>query len=149
MTGARRILVLGDLLHATAGLTERMIEDVGAWRRGFAGEVFVVAGNHDRRLDVVAERWSLTILGEKYEEGPFTFTHEPREDSGRVVWCGHVHPVFRVRSASDSLRLPCFVIGERRVILPAFNDFTGGAAVRPGKGDVLYAVAERDVIRVG
>src|SRR4051812_41265259 len=32
LTGARRLIVLGDLLHAAAGLTDRLIATVAQWR---------------------------------------------------------------------------------------------------------------------
>jgi metallophosphoesterase superfamily enzyme len=52
-----------------------------------------------------------------------------------------VHPVYHLRTARESLRLPCFIIGERRAILPSFGAFTGGHAVRPAVGERLFLVA--------
>ena len=43
--------------------------------------------------------------------------------------------------AQTGARLPCFVLGTRRAILPAFGRFTGLAFVSPGRGERLVAVA--------
>ncbi|MNR61020.1 hypothetical protein D3C85_1826420 [compost metagenome] len=54
---------------------------------------------------------------------------------------GHQHPVFRLATRGDALRLPCFVIGEQRAILPSFGAFTGGHAVQPAARERLFLVA--------
>src|SRR5262245_20817950 len=70
-TGARRVLVLGDLLHAGIGITPGLLEQVAAWRSGRARDLdlSVVPGNHDRRLDLVTESWRLTVCRGTMREG--------------------------------------------------------------------------------
>jgi metallophosphoesterase superfamily enzyme len=58
------------------------------------------------------------------------------------VIAGHVHPVYHLRTARESLRLPCFIIGQRRAILPSFGAFTGGHALIPHAKDQVYVVAD-------
>jgi superfamily II DNA/RNA helicase len=42
----------------------------------------------------------------------------------------------------DSLRTPCFVMGERQIVPPAFGEFVGGSLVTPGEGErALIATA--------
>ena len=41
----------------------------------------------------------------------------------------------------DSARLPCFALGERRALLPAFGRLTGLATIRPGPGERVFAIA--------
>jgi metallophosphoesterase superfamily enzyme len=52
-----------------------------------------------------------------------------------------VHPGVFLRGTADTERLPCFVLGARRAILPAFGSFTGLATVTPAAGERLVAVA--------
>ncbi|MFN9801977.1 MAG: DEAD/DEAH box helicase, partial [Bacteroidota bacterium] len=60
-----------------------------------------------------------------------------------------LHPAVRmVGPARQSLRLPCFWLGENQSILPAFGEFTGHVLVRPVPGDRIYVVAENEVIGV-
>jgi metallophosphoesterase superfamily enzyme len=50
----------------------------------------------------------------------------------------------RVHGAGEqSARLPCFVLGRRRAILPAFGRFTGLADVAPAADERLVAIAGR------
>jgi hypothetical protein len=46
-----------------------------------------------------------------------------------------------LRGTADAQRLPCFVRGARRAILPAFGSFTGLATITPAAGERLVAVA--------
>jgi metallophosphoesterase superfamily enzyme len=41
----------------------------------------------------------------------------------------------------DALRLPCFVVGPHRMILPSFGSFTGGHVVRPEAGDRIFVTS--------
>ena len=59
---------------------------------------------------------------------------------------GHVHPVYRLSSAGDSLRLPCFVVDGRWAMLPAFGAFTGGYRVDALPGQRIYLAAEDCVL---
>jgi metallophosphoesterase superfamily enzyme len=52
-----------------------------------------------------------------------------------------VHPAVRIASAGESARLPCFVIGRERAILPAFGRFTGMADLDHAHDDRIVAIA--------
>jgi metallophosphoesterase superfamily enzyme len=55
---------------------------------------------------------------------------------------GHVHPAVCIAGAGlQSERLPCFVLGRRRAILPAFGSFTGSPAQTWAKDDAIVAIA--------
>ena len=56
--------------------------------------------------------------------------------------CGHVHPGIRPGGgACAAVRLPCFVLGRRRALLPAFGRLTGLALVTPAPPETLIAIA--------
>lgn len=156
-TGAERVLVLGDLLHAGLGITPALVERVRAWIAISGVRVAVVPGNHDRAIERVREAWRLEVLGRVHTEGVFSFAHDPADcradgSAGGVGawWCGHVHPVVGVRSAADSLRLACFWMrASGECVLPAFNVFTGGARIAPLAGDRVYAIADGRVVDLG
>lgn len=149
-----RVLILGDLLHAPAGLTEPMLETVRMWRERHACEFAVVPGNHDRHLDKVGRWWNMRVLPPRHDEGPFTFTHEPAPTAGRITFAGHVHPVVKLRTSADTLKLWCFVLDSTDATtgvctLPAFCDFTSGGTIDhrvPGRR--VWAIAEDSIIEV-
>ncbi len=146
-TGARRVLVLGDLIHAPIGLTPEIIEAVGEWRDGLRAEVDLVPGNHDRRIERVAKAWRLRVLDDVVHEPPLVFAHDPVVDA-TYLCCGHVHPAAPL-GGRTGVKLPCFVVGRTRLILPAFGRFTSGGRPEPCPGDRVFAIADDAVIEAG
>ncbi|HEX2723561.1 MAG TPA: ligase-associated DNA damage response endonuclease PdeM [Gemmatimonadaceae bacterium] len=149
-TLARRIVFLGDLLHAREGRSARMFESLAEWRLSNTGlEVVLVRGNHDRRAGDPPGELKIDCVNAPYLDGPFIFTHHPIKDEHGYVIAGHVHPGITLRGpARQRERLPCFFFGSDYGILPAFGDFTGLADVEPAEGDRVYAVADRGIMQV-
>jgi len=52
------------------------------------------------------------------------------------------------RGSGESLRAPCFLLGERLALLPAFGSFTGMAEVRRGPGDRIFLVGPNEVTAI-
>jgi DNA ligase-associated metallophosphoesterase len=150
-TGARRLLFLGDLLHARAGRAARTLAAVAAWREDQPGlEILLVRGNHDRGAGDPPDDWRVRCVDEPWREGPFAFRHHPGDDPEGYVLAGHVHPAVHLLGAGrQSETLPAFLFGRSCGLLPAFGGFTGGARVRPRRGDRVYVLAEGEVIEVG
>lgn len=148
-TGAERLIVLGDLTHARSGITPRLIDTVSVWRRGFSSLEFgLVRGNHDRGPTPAA--WGVQELDEPTDFGPFTLRHTPAEPDGPgYVLAGHVHPAVTLHGPGRQReKLPCFWLGPRAGLLPAFGSFTGTAAVRPAAGDRVFVVADGQIVAV-
>jgi hypothetical protein len=61
-TGARRLLLVGDLIHSLRGLTPEVVERVAAWRTGHDVEMVLVRGNHDRHLDALPGAWRMSLV---------------------------------------------------------------------------------------
>lgn len=151
-SGAKRLLVLGDLIHAPMGVTTSVIDRVAKWRSRHPDLKFeLVRGNHDRKHQWPAE-WQIDDVGVGLEEGPFFFTHdEPSKPVSKFIWAGHVHPAVKLGSGSDGLKLPCFAVQlkSRRALLPAFSAFTGGASLASrSPQERVFAITETAVIEV-
>ena len=145
--GADQVYILGDLIHAKAGLTNKHVAEVGNWLRGAQLELSLILGNHDHYAGGVPKEWNLDVLPEGSQVGGLTLNHHPSEgDVPRL--CGHLHPVIQLGSKLDAMRLPCFVVETSQIILPAFGSVTGGASVRPRSGRNIYAAAGEGVIQI-
>jgi len=151
-TGARQVVVLGDLLHATLATArargEATRQAVSEWRRRHASlRLVLVRGNHDARAGAPPADWAVEVVDEPWALGPFALAHEPRADTrGRYVLAGHLHPAVHLGGRGPGrLKLPCFHFGAAVGVLPAFGDFTGSVGVRAAPGDRLFAVAEDEV----
>jgi metallophosphoesterase superfamily enzyme len=81
------------------------------------------------------------MVDEPYTLAPFSFCHHPDLDTPAYALAGHIHPVFVLSTRFESLRLPCFVVGARRMVLPSFGAFTGGFAIAPEAGDRIFVTS--------
>ncbi len=142
-TRARRLVVLGDFLHAAAGRVAALDRAFRSWRDVHAAiDVVLVRGNHDDRAGDPPASWGVAVVAEPHPLAPFLACHVPVSPTSGYVLCGHVHPGVTLYGAGEqSERLPCFVLGRRRAILPAFGGFTGLARATPLRGDRLVAIA--------
>src|SRR5262249_28121212 len=118
----RRLVVAGDLFE------ERWNGDLAAdflRRLTAAGIEFVgvVPGNHDRGIG--EESNSLWLYPGGMELGRWRVVHgDGRLPRGLLVH-GHFHPWLRWGRVST----PCYLVGERRLVLPAFSRDARGVDV--------------------
>jgi len=139
----QRIVFLGDFLHARAAQAPATLHALLAWRARHAElELVLVRGNHDLHAGDPSALLRIRMVDEPYACGPFALCHHPDLAAGGYVIAGHVHPVYHLRTARESLRLPCFMLGATRAVLPSFGAFTGGHALIPQTTDRVYVVAE-------
>jgi DNA ligase-associated metallophosphoesterase len=150
-TAARHLVVLGDLLHARAGRHDETLRTVAAWRdRHAALRITLVRGNHDQHAGDPPRDLDIACTDAPLVVGPFVGVHEPRDHPDGYVLCGHLHPCVTVRGRGrQSLRLPAFVFGPQRGVVPAFSSFTGGGMYETQTGDRQYAIAGDEVIPLG
>ena len=138
--GARRLVFLGDFLHAAPALRPQQIEPVQAWRDAHAGlDCVLVRGNHDRHAGDPPASLGISTVDEPWrpDGGPLAACHHPQRLPGLTVLAGHWHPAVSLRGpARDRERLPCFCQTEGLLVLPAFGAFTG-ASVRPLPPDAI------------
>ena len=128
---ADHLVVLGDFLHAAAGRVAALDVAFLRWRDAHpALAITLVRGNHDANAGDPPAAWGIAVVADPHPLAPFVLCHEPASPQTGYALCGHVHPGVRVTGgARESVRLPCFVLGPRRTLLPAFGRLTGLAIV--------------------
>lgn len=143
------VYFLGDLFHSAYNAAW---EDFESLIRRWPGSRFhLVRGNHDILHAEAYARSGLMIREEALPLGPFCLVHDPDEaPAGEgYVLSGHWHPGIRLQGRGrQRLRVPCYLMGPSRAVLPAFGSFTGTKVVLPGPGDHVYAVAGDKVLHV-
>jgi DNA ligase-associated metallophosphoesterase len=136
------ITFLGDFLHARAAHATATVAAMLAWRlRHPSLKLTLVRGNHDRHAGDPAASMMIGLVDEPHAVAPFAFCHHPDVDTAGYALAGHIHPAFLLATRFDALRLPCFVVGPRRMILPSFGAFTGGFLITPEAGDAIYVTS--------
>lgn len=146
-TEARRLIILGDLIHNRASLRNELNERFQQWRSEISQvEVVLVKGNHDRHIAQTPAKWGVDIVTSLQEDG-VSYIHET---SDSAIACGfqvggHLHPVVQLGDKVNRMRMRCFVLDEHRLVLPAFGIFKGGAAIKPKKNRQLFAIGDHKI----
>ncbi|HEX8323374.1 MAG TPA: ligase-associated DNA damage response endonuclease PdeM [Tepidisphaeraceae bacterium] len=147
-TAAERVLILGDFLHAKE--SHDSASHIERWRSRHASlAVEIVPGNHDKHLGSLDPALKFKKLEAVHVEAGLAFVHDPAEVQALPVLAGHVHPRARLSDFDGSgVSVPCFVVDERVLILPAFGSFTGGCRMATADGRRLLATAANRVVEV-
>ena len=146
---ATSVLFLGDFLHARHAHATATMTAMTQWRRRRDGlALTLVRGNHDRHAGDPPAHLRIEVVDEPWQIGTLLFAHHPQAHPDGYVLAGHVHPVYRLSTRGDSLRLPCFVFGAESGMLPSFGSFTGGHPVAPAPGDRVFVTTEDSVVEL-
>lgn len=145
--GAAELVIAGDLFHGPAGITPEIEKELGCFLDRLEIPLHLVGGNHDAKIrklpcGLVSER--------RLERAGVTILHDPKDAKGDgLSLAGHWHPIARIPDGKrTSLRLPCFLLREGVLILPAFGSFTGGAVMDPERGDRFFVPLRDKVVEV-
>lgn len=143
----RRVVFLGDFLHAAQAHAPATLGALARWRaRHAALELLLVRGNHDDRAGDPPPALRITVVDEPHAEAGFALCHHPRPRAGQYVLAGHLHPCITLGGrAHERLRLPCFHFGERVGVLPAFGAFTGMHPMTLVPGERVFVIADDSV----
>lgn len=148
----RTVALLGDIVHGFVPLEEwreSVLSLVGALQE--RAEVVMIAGNHDRHLAGVVG----ASLPRLWRSGTHLLLHGDGEDelqveaqvamvreAGGLLISGHEHPGIVVSDGvAHRAKVPCFLVGEHGLVLPAFSDWAAGGNVRDGVYFSIYARA--------
>jgi DNA ligase-associated metallophosphoesterase len=124
-TGAEEIWCLGDSFHDAQGC-ERLpapaldmllaLTSTTRWTW--------IVGNHDPIAGLE------TVCGgrvvEEAEVDGLLLRHQAQAGEARPELSGHYHPKFRISRRGRLVSRRCFVMTERKLVLPAFGSLTGG-----------------------
>lgn len=143
----RQIIFLGDFLHAKESHAPGTLALLEQWRvRHEELKITLIRGNHDLRAGDPPAQLRIDVVAEPLLKAPFALQHEPVPHPTHHVLAGHVHPTYRLQGKGrQSVRAPCFSLGESISLLPAFGAFTGGMNIKTDGGSRLYLIADSAV----
>ena len=147
----KRLVVLGDFMHARRSHHPNVLGALHAWRARHAHvDCVLVRGNHDDHAGDPPDSLGFEIVDEPWLLDGVACCHIPPTalpPGARYALAGHIHPVVVLHGKGrDRVRLPCFDMGPAVGILPAFGAFTGGWTVPVRAGHTLGIVAEDSVL---
>jgi metallophosphoesterase superfamily enzyme len=144
-----RIIFLGDFLHAARADPAAMRAMV-RWREAHAAlELTLVRSRLDARIVEPPAVLDIQAFDEPLMHRGLALCHRPHPIAGAFVIAGHVYPCVSVGGKGhDWHRLPCYWFSPRFGVLPAFGTFTGMQAIKPAKGERIFAVGVERVVEL-
>jgi uncharacterized protein len=144
--GLKRLVIAGDMVErgkTSVLAAKRFVAEVR--RKGV--HVLLVAGNHDRDLPEIP---GLELQGGAFAVDGWSVIHQMERNDGRPCIMGHLHPV--VRSAAFAGQVPCYLLSEKRLLLPAQSeDAVGGNVLtwRQWLQSECHAIVNDEVLSLG
>lgn len=147
---ARRLIFLGDLIHARTSLDAMTVSTIRAWReRHNEIEMLLVPGNHDARSGALPPELRIETTADELIEPPFVFKHHPEASLRGYALAGHIHPAIRLTGRGrQKERVACFLFRQGVGLLPAFGTFTGKADLAIDRIDRVFPVLPDQVIEM-
>jgi len=150
LTGAERLVILGDFYHDRDSINKTQNETLAAFKKEHAGiEFILIRGNHDLKSGDPDETLGIRVVDPPFVLKPFICLHDPEEctDDGAYHLAGHLHPgvSFRV-NRKEGASMPAFSISKNLLVLPAFGRLTGKGGSRLNGKEGLVAIADNELI---
>ncbi|MDH6253777.1 DNA ligase-associated metallophosphoesterase [Chryseobacterium sp. H1D6B] len=118
-----KFIVVGDLLHAG---NNSDVDEFCRWKNEYPDlKFYLIEGNHDRISKSLERKLNLDFKETSLEISTVLFLHDFDASNPLFQITGHIHPGIVLNSSVKNLRLPCFVLTSKQLLLPAFSEFTG------------------------
>ncbi|MEZ5393806.1 MAG: metallophosphoesterase [Bryobacterales bacterium] len=147
-SGAQRLVVLGDLIHARQGRRPETFEAVKRWLdRKPDLELWLVRGNHDRAAGDPPEEWNFRIVDEPHALGPFALRHRPGAHE-RAVHSLRTYPseTSRARLWGRIDQGAVFPIEQRVAHTPHLQQLRRRGLISRKTGERYFVVAADEVL---
>lgn len=146
----QRLVVNGDFKHNFSSNLEQEWREAKQLLLMMRERVALtlVKGNHDNYIESMAQAAKVPVVPRVDLEGfALAHGHAPFESQGRVAVVGHEHPSLVLRDqVGGRVQLPCFLVSEEVLALPAFSPLSSGTDVTSsitGEGEHFTPVFER------
>lgn len=141
-----KFLVVGDLLHAG---DNSEVAEFCTWKEQFPDlKFYLIEGNHDKISKALDKKLCLDFKADKFESEDFIFIHNFNTTEKKFQISGHIHPGFVINSPVKRIKLPCFVVTENQLLLPAFSEFTGLDTKNLPKKGKFYVFTDAEIYEI-
>lgn len=144
LTGAERVIALGDSFHRDEGTATLMDRDRARLERlTQLAEWTWLSGNHDPAPHTLGG-----VCRPELRAGALLMCHEPRPGHvGQIA--GHLHPAARLSINGRSTRRSCFAHDRGTLLLPAYGASTGNLNILGPAFAGLFKMQELAVYMLG
>lgn len=148
LSGSKRIIFLGDFLHARQSRTQVLRNLLYLWREDFPDlELHLIRGNHDKSSGDPWPELKIACHNEPWSLPKWDCRHHPLENFKVPYFAGHIHPGYSLKGKGGLReRTACFQISKNRIVLPAFGSFTGLKNIPLRKDEQIFLTNGEKVI---
>ncbi|KMQ69414.1 hypothetical protein ACM39_04860 [Chryseobacterium sp. FH2] len=141
-----KFIVVGDLLHAGDNSD---VDEFCSWRNQYPDlQFYLIEGNHDKISQALESKLCLNFKEKSFIIDNFIFIHDFEKNQPKLQITGHIHPGFVINSSVKNIKLPCFVITEHQLLLPAFSEFTGLDTKNLPKKGRFYVFTDAEIYEI-
>lgn len=141
-----KFVVVGDLIHAG---DNSEVDEFCSWRNQYPDlQFYLIEGNHDRISKKLESKLCLNFKAKHLEIEDFIFIHDFEKKQEKFQITGHIHPGFVINSSVKNIKLPCFVVTENQLLLPAFSEFTGLDTKNLPKKGRFYVFTDAEIYEI-
>lgn len=142
----KNVVIAGDIVEsARHGLP--IVREWALQLRERQITLHLVPGNHDQGLREIPE---LVLHPNGYPLGEWLVLHDAPVDDDRCIIQGHLHPTIRATSVAGEAA--CFLLSEKRLLLPAWCEHAAGVSVQSLDGwqqTDCFGIVGEEVVALG
>lgn len=144
---ASKLFVVGDFLHAGKNSEFELFK---TWKTQFPTlEIILIKGNHDPISDKNLLEIGVTEIHNSYLIHDILLNHENIIGSDFFIISGHIHPGIELKlTTRKKIKLPCFIVNNNGIILPAFSSFTGLDTKKIITDAIFYGFSEEGIFEL-
>lgn len=141
-----KFIIVGDLLHAG---NNSDVDEFCTWQNQYPDIKFcLVEGNHDRISKTLEKKLCLDSRSASLEVGDIAFVHDFDRSNPKFQITGHIHPGFVINSSVKRIKLPCFAVTSKQLLLPAFSEFTGLDTKNIPKKGMYFVFTDSEIYEI-
>ncbi len=129
------VVALGDSFHDRHGFARMAPADAARLAR--AGRGFAASSGCSATTTPTRRPGLGGTVTPCWAHGGLEFCHQARPGHGPEL-VGHHHPKASIPTRAGTVTRPCFVVGDRRLMLPALGAFTGGLDVAARRSPACF-----------
>ncbi|AYN02389.1 ligase-associated DNA damage response endonuclease PdeM [Chryseobacterium sp. 3008163] len=141
-----KFIIVGDLLHAG---NNSDVDIFCEWKNQYSDIKFcLVEGNHDRISKTLEKKLCLDFKADSLEINDILFVHDFHKSNSKFQITGHIHPGFVINSPVKKIKLPCFAVTSKQLLLPAFSEFTGLDTKNIPKKGMYFVFTDSEIYEI-
>ncbi len=147
----KTLILLGDTFHDNSSFERMHSKDKANFNKIITQiDTIFIEGNHDSKIS------KFNFRNEKcYKRKNLIFRHIFTKNPNNYEVTGHYHPTVKLMHRGIKFRSPCYVVNNKKIVLPSFGKYTGGIDIKNNTFSFLkksktfiFIVSEKKITKI-